>query len=235
MSKRSTTRKSFWKSFFETIFGFILGMILFVVVFIIGWEVTFHFAGEETREKMVSIEDSAKDKFSIWWGDLTNKDNEETTEGEITFEGAKLRDVSKGKLTKYIDFTIPYTWTIGEIEVNDAATEEAIAITGDNLLMSISLRSVELKPDAENIKWTEEGMLYELKGAYPDYQFAKANINANVASIVGVSEAQNAKLYVVNIPVEDKTVFVTCSFLGDDWNAELYFTTVISEMLEANK
>ena len=230
MSRTSRTRKSFWKSLFK----FLLYMVLIVAVVIGGWKITLNVVDEETREKMLVIEDQINAKLDEWYGDFLNLIGKGEKGGEVAFEGVKLSEATNCNLENYVDFTIPYTWTFGRVEVADAATEEAIAITGENVVMSVSLRSVEMKAGAENIKWTEEAMLYELQNSYQDYTFTKADMfEDQVAIIEGVTTARDAKLYVVVIPAGEKSIFVSYSFLPDDWNADLYFTTAISEMLES--
>lgn len=230
MSRTSKTQKSFWKSLFK----FLLYMVLIVAVVIGGWKITLNVVDEETREKMLVIEDQINAKLDEWYGDFLNLIGKGEKGGEVAFEGVKLSEATNCNLENYVDFTIPYTWTFGRIEVADGATEEAIAITGEDVVMSLSLRNVEVKADAESIMWTEEALLYELQNSYQDYTFTKADMfEDQVAIIEGVTTARDAKLYVVVIPAGEKSIFVSYSFLPDDWNADLYFTTAISEMLES--
>lgn len=231
MSRTSRTRKSFWKSLFK----FLLYMVLIVAVVIGGWKITLNVVDEETRDKMLVIEDQINAKLDEWYGDFLNLIGKGEEGGEVAFEGVKLSEATNCNIENYVDFTIPYTWTFGRIEAPDAATEEAIAITGENVVMSISLRNVEVKADAESIMWTEEALLYELQNSYSDYTFTKTDMFEEVAIIEGVTETRSAKLYVVVIPAGEKSIFVSYSFLPDDWNADLYFTTAISEMLESRK
>jgi hypothetical protein len=230
MSRTSKTQKSFWKSLFK----FLLYMVLIVAVVIGGWKITLNVVDEENREKMLVIEDQINAKLDEWYGDFLNLIGKGEKGGEVAFEGVKLSEATNCNLENYVDFTIPYTWTFGRIEVADGATEEAIAITGEDVVMSLSLRNVEVKADAESIMWTEEALLYELQNSYQDYTFTKADMfEDQVAIIEGVTTARDAKLYVVVIPAGEKSIFVSYSFLPDDWNADLYFTTAISEMLES--
>ena len=231
MSRTSRTRKSFWKSLFK----FLLYMVIIVAVVIGGWKITLNVVDEETRDKMLVIEDQINAKLDEWYGDFLNLIGKGEEGGEVAFEGVKLSEATNCSIENYVDFTIPYTWTFGRVEAPDAATEEAIAITGENVVMSISLRNVEVKADAESIMWTEEALLYELQNSYHDYTFTKADMFEEVAIIEGVTATRSAKLYVVVIPAGEKSVFVSYSFLPDDWNADLYFTTAISEMLESRK
>lgn len=231
MSRTSRTRKSFWKSLFK----FLLYMVLIVAVAIGGWKITLNVVNEETRDKMLVIEDQINAKLDEWYGDFLNLIGKGEEGGEVAFEGVKLSEATNCSIENYVDFTIPYTWTFGRVEAPDAATEEAIAITGENVVMSISLRNVEVKADAESIMWTEEALLYELQNSYRDYTFTKADMFEEVAIIEGVTATRSAKLYVVVIPAGEKSIFVSYSFLPDDWNADLYFTTAISEMLESRK
>lgn len=231
MSRTSRTRKSFWKSLFK----FLLYMVLIVAVVIGGWKITLNVVDEETRDKMLVIEDQINAKLDEWYGDFLNLIGKGEEGGEVAFEGVKLSEATNCSIENYVDFTIPYTWTFGRVEAPDAATEEAIAITGENVVMSISLRNVEVKADAESIMWTEEALLYELQNSYRDYTFTKNDMFEEVAIIEGVTETRSAKLYVVVIPAGEKSIFVSYSFLPDDWNADLYFTTAISEMLESRK
>lgn len=231
MSRTSRTRKSFWKSLFK----FLLYMVLIVAVVIGGWKITLNVVDEETRDKMLVIEDQINAKLDEWYGDFLNLIGKGEEGGEVAFEGVKLSEATNCNIENYVDFTIPYTWTFGRIEAPDAATEEAIAITGENVVMSISLRNVEVKADAESIMWTEEALLYELQNSYSDYTFTKTDMFEEVAIIEGVTATRSAKLYVVVIPAGEKSIFVSYSFLPDDWNADLYFTTAISEMLESRK
>ncbi len=231
MSRTSRTRKSFWKSLFK----FLLYMVLIVAVVIGGWKITLNVVDEETRDKMLVIEDQINAKLDEWYGDFLNLIGKGEEGGEVAFEGVKLSEATNCSIENYVDFTIPYTWTFGRIEAPDAATEEAIAITGENVVMSISLRNVEVKADAESIMWTEEALLYELQNSYSDYTFTKTDMFEEVAIIEGVTATRSAKLYVVVIPAGEKSIFISYSFLPDDWNADLYFTTAISEMLESRK
>ena len=210
-------------------------MVLIVAVVIGGWKITLNVVDEETRDKMLVIEDQINAKLDEWYGDFLNLIGKGEEGGEVAFEGVKLSEATNCSIENYVDFTIPYTWTFGRVEAPDAATEEAIAITGENVVMSISLRNVEVKADAESIMWTEEALLYELQNSYRDYTFTKADMFEEVAIIEGVTATRSAKLYVVVIPAGEKSIFVSYSFLPDDWNADLYFTTAISEMLESRK
>lgn len=237
MSRTSTHRKSPIKSFFSSLFQILLGTLLGLLIIAAVWKVFYHFSGEETQARMTQTEDVVIEKVTYLYDEFLNligKGKDVVNASDVVeFEGAKLSEVTDIKLNNYIDFTIPYTWTFGKIEVEDAATEEAIAITGDNIVMSVSLRNVEMDSDAESIKWTKEAMVYDLESAYQDYTFTKSNMFEEQAAIIeGKNETGDAKLYVAVIPVEDKTIFVSCSFLSDDWNSELYFTTAISQMLE---
>ncbi|MBQ6860579.1 MAG: hypothetical protein IJO08_02925 [Clostridia bacterium] len=236
MSRTSTHRKSPIKSFFSSLFQILLGALIALVVIVAVWKVFYHFSGEETRARMENTENAFIENVKVGYDKFLNfigKDEEVLSSEVVEFEGVKLGEVAKLNMLDYIDFTVPYTWTFGRIDVEDAATEEAIAITGDNVVMTISLRNVEMDSTPENIKWTEEAMVHELETSQPTYAFKNAEMFEEEAAIVeGVNETKNAKLYVVSIPVEDKTIFVSYSFLKEDWNAELYFTTAISQMLE---
>jgi hypothetical protein len=137
-------------------------------------------------------------------------------------------------MLKYIDFTIPYNWTFGKVDVENPSTEEAIAITSGQAVLTVSLRNVDMEDDKESILWTEEAMLFELKEKYPDYLFTKpAMFEDEVAIIEGSTDARDAKLYIAIIPLEDKSVYINYTFKTDDWLADLYFNTVINEMLNS--
>lgn len=154
---------------------------------------------------------------------------------EIAFEGVKLSEVTKLEMLKYIDFTIPYNWTFGKVDVDNPSTEEAIAITSNDAVLMVSLRNIEMASDKESILWAEEAMLFELKEKYPDFLFTKPEMFENeIAFIDGTLNEKNAKLYMAIIPLEDKTVYVNYTFKEDNWLADLYFNTVINEMLNSN-
>ena len=68
MSRTSKTQKSFWKSLFK----FLLYMVLIVAVVIGGWKITLNVVDEETREKMLVIEDQINAKLDEWYGDFLN-------------------------------------------------------------------------------------------------------------------------------------------------------------------
>ena len=155
----------------------------------------------------------------------------ETSE-EIAFEGVKLSEVTKLEMLKYIDFTVPYNWTFGKVDVDNPSTEEAIAITNNDAVLMVSLRNIEMASDKESILWAEEALLFEVKEKYPDFLFTNPEMFENeIVFIDGTLEAKNAKLYMAIIPLEDKTVYVNYTFKADDWLADLYFNTVINEML----
>lgn len=157
----------------------------------------------------------------------------ENTE-EIAFEGVKLSEVTKLEMLKYIDFTVPYNWTFGKVDVDNPTTEEAIAITNNDAVLIVSFRNIEMESDKESILWAEEALLFELKEKYPDFLFNKSEMFENeVAFVDGTLNEKNAKLYVAIIPLEDKTVYVNFTFRADDWLADLYFNTVINEMLNS--
>ena len=74
---------------------------------------------------------------------------------EIAFEGVKLSEVTKLEMLKYIDFTVPYNWTFGKVDVDNPSTEEAIAITSNDTVLMVSLRNIEMESDKESILWAE--------------------------------------------------------------------------------
>lgn len=232
MAKNTMKRKSFFKSIFEFLLGFIIGTILIIG----GFKITFQFVNEETQNEMIAFEETVTSTFHELLEETKNFFYQfkkvENSEEKITFDGVKLSEVVSLNINNYIDFTIPYTWIFGKIEVEDAATEETIVITGHNVVMSVSLRNVEMKTDAESLRWSKEALLYELKNTYPDYFFTKSTLFEEKAVVVeGTAETGDTKLYITIIPVADKSIFVSYSFLEDDWNAELYFSVAISEML----
>lgn len=233
MKKTTMAKKVWWKSALK----FILIACISIGVVIGGWKITLHLVGDETRETMLAIEDKI-DSFFAWPRNAVLslfgkevKDDEEV----VSFEGAKLSQLTKLNMNEYIDFTIPYTWTFGRINANDESVQEAIAITGDNVVMSVFLKSVEIKSDEENLIWTEETSLRNLQSTYKDYYFNRSNMfEKEIALIEGTPKQGDVKIYMAVIPKGEQSVWVTYAYKADDWVADLYFTSVISEMLEKN-
>lgn len=242
MAKVSTKRNHYGASFFG---GMLVGAILYILV-CVGLVMGFVSGVEDFKFEMLFddgvwdvVYEEVSDRFTnlfAWEDKVANYEDEPTETVEfISFEGVKLSEVAKLEMLKYIDFTIPYNWAFGKVDVENPSTEEAIAITADNVVLTISLRNIEMAADKESILWAEEALVFELKNEYPNHLFTKPDMfEDEVAIVQGVNDANSAKLYIAIIPVEDKTIYVNYSFMAEDWLADLYFNTVIREMLIAH-
>lgn len=174
-----------------------------------------------------------------WWNEtienakafLNNDNNDE----ELSVDGAKLNDISSYEIGKYINFTIPYTWTVGEVDVEEAATEESILLKGKSIVMTISLKSVEGPKNFEDLKWTREAMIFDLQNKYSDYTFQNAEIIDEKAAVIRVTiPGVETQMYIAIISANEKTIIVTYTFSKEDVvEAELYFTIALSEMVES--
>ncbi len=146
-----------------------------------------------------------------------------------SFEGVKLSRLTKLTLNEYIDFTVPYTWTFGKVDAEEEAVEEAIAVTGDNAVMSIFLKKVHVSDEKTFL--SEE--VSKLNSTYSDYGFKKSELfESEVALIEGTPKQGDVKMYVAVIPEGEKSVWVTYAYKAGDSAAELYFSSAISEMLK---
>ena len=193
-----------------------------------------------TAEMWVDIYETITTPIKNFFGFNSDSDDtrivteEGVLEEEISFEGVKLSEVAKLEMLNYIDFTVPYNWTFGKIDVENPSTEEAIAITSGQAVLTVSLRNVDMEDDKESLLWAEEAMIFELKEKYPDYLFTKPEMfEDEVAIVEGSTETRDAKLYIAIIPLEDKSVYINYTFKTDDWLADLYFNTVINEMINS--
>ncbi len=162
--------------------------------------------------------------------DPSDSSSYEEEENEIiSFEGIKLSQLTQIKLNEYIDFTIPYTWTFGRVDTEEEVVEEAIAVTGDNTVMTIFLKKVNVSD--EKTLLSEE--ISNLNSTYPEYDFKISELFENeVAMIEGRSKQGDVKMYIAVIPKGEESVWVTYAYKSEDSLAELYFNSVISEMLQ---
>ena len=228
--------------------GNVIMAIILIVSFLVGLVGGYAIHDEEftigkifTAELWVDIYETTTAPIKNFFGFNSDKEDIDgvvTEDGEvfeeISFEGVRLSDVAKLEMLKYIDFTIPYNWTFGKVDVENPSTEEAIAITSGEAVLTVSLRNIDMASDNESILWAEEAMLFELKEKYPDYLFIKPEMFEGEAAIIeGSTDEKNAKLYIAIIPLEDKSVYVNYTFKADDWLADLYFNAVIGEMLDS--
>lgn len=260
MAKATMKRRGFWKRFFSIVIT-----IIWVPFVIIGlWEGAILIVGEPLKTNMIEIRDNAFNWFfgnaviaiapvdgiatqttdtntekveefvAIQEINSTEEDYSETDE-EIAIDGMRLRNISSYKITEYIDFTIPYEWTFGKVEVADAAMEESIAITNTRTTMIISMQDIEMEKTSEALKIRRDAMMFDLENKYPNYVFEKADfIIGNVAVIKATADNSDTKIYVAIIPVQNKTIIVNYSFNKNDiLEGELYFTIAIAEMLES--
>lgn len=177
----------------------------------------------------------------LWWGNVINNvkvsfANRKNSK-EVDVEGAKLSDISSYKLCNYIDFTIPYGWTVGEVDVNDPATEEAIMLSKNSIGMVVSLKNVEIPNSREGLKWTREAMISEMKNLYNDYTFESLDIIEDTAAIIGINVPNNElTLYMAIVAAGEKTVVVTYQFEPKDFaEGEIYFQVALAEMVEGLK
>lgn len=214
-------------------FGKVLAKIVFYITCLaigagISIGVTMMFGTEENKATLISYKEAIVNFFAkddgVDYEEVSVKD-------EVKASGALLSSVCPYKVTNYIDFTIPYTWQVGRVETDDASIEEAIAVTGDNCVMTVFLRNIETKKDAESMKWAQEALIFELENMYPDCEITTSELSKENAIVVNVAMVNaNASMYVALIPLGEKNILVTHTFSEDDWVADLYFTTAISEM-----
>lgn len=159
----------------------------------------------------------------------------ESTDEELKIDGAKLNDISSYEVGKYINFTIPYGWTIGKVDVEDDATEESILVKGKSIVMAISLKNIEGPKNIEGLKWTREAMIFDLQNTYSDYVFEKSEIIGEKAAVISITIPNvEAKMYMAIISANEKTIVVTYTFENADFfEGELYFTIALAEMVES--
>ncbi|MBR4110278.1 MAG: hypothetical protein IKK43_01135 [Clostridia bacterium] len=256
MAKATEKRHGFWKRFIS-----IVVTIIWFPFFLVGlWNIVTWIVGEPLKSDMIEI----RENVFNWCYDnvimeiipadeITTQSTEETeefvaiqeinsteedyseTDEEIAIDGMRLRNISSYKITEYIDFTIPYEWTFGKVEVGDTAMEESIAITNTRTTMIISMQDIEMEKTSEALKIRRDAMMFDLENKYPNYVFEKADfIIGNVAVIKATADNSDTKIYVAIIPVQNKTIIVNYSFNKNDiLEGELYFTIAIAEMLES--
>ena len=243
MKKASATKKKNRKGS-ENVTMVIILIVCFFVGLVGGYAIhhdDFTISDIFTAEMWVDIYETTTGpikNFFSFNSDKKDADGVITEDGElmeeISFEGVRLSDVANLEMLKYIDFTVPYNWTFGKVDVENPSIEEAIAVTSGDAVLTVSLRNIDMASDKESILWAEEAMLFELKEKYPDYLFIKPEMFEDEAAIIeGSTDERNAKLYIAIIPLEDKSVYVNYTFKADDWLADLYFNAVIGEMLDS--
>ena len=154
---------------------------------------------------------------------------------ELELYGAMLNDVATYEIGKYINFTIPYGWNVGKVDVQDAATIESIAVTGKSVAMTVSLRNVEPAKNIEGMNWALEGLIYDLSNKYPTYTFEKYDMIAGKVGVIGINVPNtDDKFYMAITGVQDKTLVINYSYSSEDFiDAELYFTISLAEMAES--
>ena len=149
MAKVSTKRNHYGASFFC---GMLVGAILYVLV-CVGLVMGFVSGVEDFKFEMLFddgvwdvVYEEVSDRFTnlfAWEDKVANYEDEPTETVEfISFEGVKLSEVAKLEMLKYIDFTIPYNWAFGKVDVENPSTEEAIAITADNVVLTMKWRPI---------------------------------------------------------------------------------------------
>ena len=205
-----------------------------VIMEIISADETTIQSTEETEE-FVEIQEISPAEEAEEFVEIQEINSAEEADEEIAIDGMRLRSISSYKITEYIDFTIPYGWTFGKVDVRDIAMEESIAITNTRTTMIISLQDIEMEKTSEALKMRRDAMMFDLKNKYPNYVFEKADfIIGNVAVIKATADDSDTKIYVAIIPAQNKTIIVNYSFNKNDiLEGELYFTIAIAEMLES--
>ena len=252
MAKATEKRRGFWKRFIS-----IVVTIIWFPFFLVGlWNIVTWIVGEPLKSDMIEIRENvfnwcidnvimeiiSADETTIQSTEETEEfveiqeiNSAEEADEEIAIDGMRLRSISSYKITEYIDFTIPYGWTFGKVDVRDIAMEESIAITNTRTTMIISLQDIEMEKTSEALKMRRDAMMFDLKNKYPNYVFEKADfIIGNVAVIKATADDSDTKIYVAIIPAQNKTIIVNYSFNKNDiLEGELYFTIAIAEMLES--
>lgn len=154
---------------------------------------------------------------------------------KLELYGAMLNDIASYEIGKYINFTVPYGWNVGKVDVQDAATIESIAVTGKSVAMTVSLRNVEPAKNIEGMNWVLEGLVYDLSNKYPDYTFDKYDMIAGKVGVIGINVPNtDDKFYMAITGVQDKTLVINYSYSSEDFiDAELYFTISLAEMAES--
>ncbi len=154
---------------------------------------------------------------------------EEEEKELVYFEGVKLSKLTQLTLNEYIDFTIPYTWTFGRVDEDEESVKEAIAVTGDNAVMTIYLKNINVSD--KNKLVSEE--IDRLKNTYPEYDFKKSDLFENDAAVIeGMSNQGDVKMYIAVIPEGEESVWVTYAYKSEGTLAKSYFDSAISEMLQ---
>lgn len=155
--------------------------------------------------------------------------NVEEPTDELLISGTKLNDIATFELGKYINFTIPYGWKVGEVDVTTMNAEETIAVSCDNIMMLVSLVDSDV-----TIKGTDElDENCELIKKYSErYTSGKANLSKRAIEMYNEFTESGAREYVVVIAFQDKTIVVSYSYDEKVFaSAEIYFMLAINEML----
>lgn len=200
-----------------------------------AWEDTtdwFTNAFVTVKDWFVDIFTGSKDETSKITGSA-GKNNEDVLE----VEGAKLNDIASYKLGEYVDFTIPYGWTIAELKVQDGVTEESLVLEEESIMMSISLKNLEGPKNFEGLNWTREAMIFDMENKYSGYTFERKEIIGDKAAIIEIlaPETEN-KTYMAIVSADEKIIIVTYTYAPEKFvEAEMYFYIALGEMVESLK
>lgn len=182
-------------------------------------------------------------KNSIFSGELQDipeltYETDDDLDELLAIDGVKLNDAYVCEVGKYINFTIPYGWSIGRIEVDDDYNQEVIILTNDDdTMMTISLRNAKEATAEEELSWTREVMIHTISNSYSNYDFERLPITDDrVATTKFVSADKSQKGIVTIISANEKTIIVSYFYKQENFfEADLYYTMAIAEMIQSLK
>lgn len=232
--------------FLKNFFKFILIILFIIGMIYISWQFFKHNVDEPDRTELEEYEEKffewCKNTYEVcaeWVSETFEKcknfvESLFASKEEIKFEGAKLNDIKSYEIGKYVNFTIPYTWTVGKIDASDMKTEECIIVSNETTMMTIELKDIDTPINVNALKWMRENMMSSLREMYPECTFSAGDVIKNKAAIINVeSTSSNNTSYVAIIGLGEKTLVINYAFSNDNFiEAELYFMQALAEMVE---
>ena len=249
--------KKFFKIFFSLLFNFIL--IAGVLALSVYMYITFAEADdaeelkiilEEQYENCIDFyEDSKKwisEKYEVirvwinekyvvakrWVNEKTAVIKEKFNNKENSKEGLKLSLVGDFILSDYIDFTIPYEWSVTTANSNETDYDESVIVYSEDIMAIFYIQNTNMAISLGSVECYRDEMIKTLTNRHPEYTFKAGKIIDKRIAIINVENLiDNSRMHIAVVFSKQKVVTINYIYNIEAKNeAEKYFNKILDEI-----
>ena len=148
--------------------------------------------------------------------------------------GKKLYEIGDFSISKYIDITIPQEHMVGKIECDINTTDEAIAISSNDALLTIYLEKSATESTLEAARIKRDELILMLSSEYSNLTITCSDVKERIATLNIKYPENDLRTNMAVVGLGEKTLIITNSYKVENiLDAENYYASLLGEVINS--